>query len=193
MVQLRIIFTNGGGKGMPGNTRKIDILNAASKIVSEQGIFSLTIEATAAEAGISKGGLLYHFRSKEVLVEKMVEHLASNYREKISSHVAEDMDERGKWTRAYIDVTFKNSYKNKDMHAGLLAAKAVNPKLLGPIREVYSEWQGDIMEDGLDPVMATIIRLAADGIWLADLFDINPIEDEHKELIYEQLRKWTKE
>ena len=176
---------------MTGNTRKIDILNAASKIVSEQGIFSLTIEATAAEAGISKGGLLYHFRSKEVLVEKMVEHLARNYRDKISSHVEEDLDERGKWTRAYIDVTFKNSYKNKNMHAGLLAAKAVNPNLLGPIREVYSEWQGDIENDGLDPVMATIIRLAADGIWLADLFDINPIEDEHKELIYEQLRKWT--
>lgn len=178
---------------MTGNTRKIDILNAASKIVSEKGIFYLTIEATAAEAGISKGGLLYHFRSKEVLVEKMVEHLASNYKDKISSHVEQDLDERGKWTRAYIDVTFKNSYKNKNMHAGLLAAKAVNPKLLGPIREVYSEWQDDIMEDGLDPIMATIIRLAADGIWLADLFDINPIEDEHKELIYEQLRKWTRE
>lgn len=178
---------------MGGNTRKIDILDAASKIVSEKGIFYLTIEAVADEAGISKGGLLYHYRSKEVLVEKMVEHLASNYRNKIASHAAEDLEARGKWTRAYIDVTFKKSYQNKDMHAGLLAAKAVNPNLLGPIREVYSEWQGDIENDGLDPIMATIIRLAADGIWLADLFDINPIENEHKELIYKRLREWTNE
>ena len=178
---------------MAENTRKIDILEAASKIVAEQGIFYLTIEAVAAEAGISKGGLLYHYRSKEVLVEKMVEHLAINYKNKIANHAAEDLEEKGKWTRAYLDANFTKVYQNKDMHAGLLAAKAVNPNLLGPIHEVYSEWQEEIENDGLDPITATIIRLATDGIWLADLFDINPIENESKELIYERLRKWTNE
>lgn len=178
---------------MGTNTRKIDILDAASRIVAEKGIFSLTIEAVAKEAGISKGGLLYHYKSKEVLVEKMVEHLASNYRSKIINQAKEDERENGKWTRAYLDVTFKKAYQNKDMHSGLLAAKAINPILLSPIREVYSEWQGDIETDGIDPIIATIIRLAADGIWLADLFDINPISDERKELVYKQLRKWTNE
>ncbi|WP_172368922.1 TetR/AcrR family transcriptional regulator [Sporosarcina jiandibaonis] len=176
---------------MEGTSRKIAILDAASKIVAEKGIFYLTLDAVAEEAGISKGGLLYHYRSKEVLVEKMVEHLASNYKSKIDSHAAEDSEEKGKRTRAYLDVTFKNTYKNKDMHAGLLAAKAINPTLLNPIHEVYTEWQHDIENDGLDPIMTTIIRLATDGIWLADLFDINPIDSEQKELIYNTLRKWT--
>ncbi|WP_025785413.1 TetR/AcrR family transcriptional regulator [Sporosarcina sp. D27] len=178
---------------MAANTRKIDILDAASRIVAERGIFHLTIEAVAEEAGISKGGLLYHYRSKEVLVEKMVEHLANNYRNKIATHAEEDEIEAGKWTRAYVDVTFKKGYPNKDMHSGLLAAKAINPELMSPIREVYSEWQRDIETDGIDPIMATIIRLASDGIWLADLFDINPISDEYKELVYEKLKEWTKQ
>ena len=178
---------------MADNTRKIDILEAASKIVAEKGIFYLTIEAVAVEAGISKGGLLYHYRSKEVLVEKMVEYLAINYKNKIANHAAEDLEEKGKWTRAYLDVTFTKVNQNKDMHAGLLAAKAVNPTLLSPIHEVYSEWQYDIENDGLDPITATIIRLATDGIWLGDIFDINPLENESKELIYERLRKWTNE
>ncbi|CAM3184166.1 TetR/AcrR family transcriptional regulator [Filibacter tadaridae] len=176
---------------MTGTTRKIDILDAASRIVANKGIFHLTIEAVAAEAGISKGGLLYHYRSKEVLVEKMVEHLAANYKSKIASQAEEDQQEKGKWTRAYLDVTFKRGYPNKDMHSGLLAAKAINPALISPIREAYSEWQADIETDGIDPVMATIIRLASDGIWLVDLFDINPISDEHKELVYAKLREWT--
>ena len=174
---------------MVQTTQKIDILDAASKIVAEKGIFSLTIEAVAKEAGISKGGLLYHYPSKEVLVEKMVEHLATNYRSKIARNAEEDLAEKGSWTRAYLDVTFKQAYRNKDMHSGLLAAKAVNPLLLNPIHEAYSEWQHEIENDGLDPVMATIIRLATDGIWLADLFGINPIEDDRKELIYEHIKK----
>ncbi|AOV07583.1 TetR/AcrR family transcriptional regulator [Sporosarcina ureilytica] len=178
---------------MNRNSRRIAILDAASKIVAEKGIFDLTIDAVAEEAGISKGGLLYHYRSKEVLVEKMVEHLATNYRIKIAKSAVEDKEEKGKWTRAYLDVTFKQAYKNKDMHSGLLAAKAVNPALLNPIHEAFSEWQHEIEDDGLDPIMATIIRLATDGIWLADLFGIDPIESEQKELIYETLRKWTNE
>ncbi|ARF16142.1 TetR/AcrR family transcriptional regulator [Sporosarcina sp. P3] len=176
---------------MTGSTRKIDILDAASKIVAEKGIFHLTIEAVAAEAGISKGGLLYHYKSKEVLVEKMVEHLARNYKTKINTQAEEDEKERGKFTRAYLDVTFKKGYPNKDMHSGLLAAKAINPILMRPIREAYLEWQHEVEEDGIDPVIATIIRLASDGIWLADLFDINPIRGEQKELVYKKLREWT--
>lgn len=178
---------------MGTSSRKIEILEAASKVVAEKGIFNLTFEAVAKEAGLSKGGLLYHFPSKEVLVEEMVEHLAGNYRRKIDEHATSDPVEEGKWTRAYLDVTFKNTYKNKNMHAGLLAAKAINPELLQPIREVYEQWQEAVDDDEIDPTLATIIRLAADGIWLADLFEINPISTEKKEKIYETLKKWIDE
>lgn len=173
--------------------RKIEILEAASKVVAEKGIFNLTFEAVAKEAGLSKGGLLYHFPSKELLVEEMVEHLAGNYKRKIDEQATNDVVSEGKWTRAYLDVTFKNTYKNKNMHAGLLAAKAINPDLMQPIREVYEEWQKAIDNDQINPTLATIIRLAADGIWLADLFEINPISEEKKIEIYETLKMWVGE
>lgn len=175
---------------MGTKSRKIEILEAASKVVVERGIFNLTFDAVAKEAGLSKGGLLYHYGSKEVLVEAMVEHLASNYQRKIDHRAAADQNDKGKWTRAYLDVTFKNTYKNKDMHAGLLAAKAINPELLQPIHDVYEKWQQAIDDDDIDATLATIIRLAADGIWLADLFDINPITAEKKERVYQTLKKW---
>lgn len=178
---------------MGRSSRKEEILLAAAKIVSERGIFDLTLEAVAEEAGISKGGLLYHFPSKEALVKGMVEHLASNYQDKIEYNAASDPKSKGKWTRAYVDVTFNQTYQNKDMHAGLLAAKAVNPELLNPIRKLYIEWQHEIEHDELDPVRATIIRLATDGIWLAELFDIYPVEEDQKKAVYDMLKKWSEE
>lgn len=178
---------------MGRKSRKLEILDAASKVVSDKGIFNLTLEAVAEQAGISKGGLLYHFPSKEALVQGMVEHLANNYQEKISDKVGADPVEQGKWTRSFIDVTFNQSYENKDMNAGLLAAKAVNSDLLEPIREAYKNWQQEIENDGLDPVKATIIRLAIDGIWLSELFDMYQIEDSKKEEVYQTLKSWSEE
>ncbi|WP_181350172.1 TetR/AcrR family transcriptional regulator [Thalassobacillus sp. CUG 92003] len=178
---------------MSRSSRKIDILHAASSIVRERGIFNLTLEAVAEQAGISKGGLLYHYPSKEALVQGMVEHLANNYSEKIANNAEADPKEKGKWTRAFLDVTFKQSYQNKDMNAGLLAAKAVNSDLLDPIRDAYAEWQHEIEHDGLDPVKATILRLAIDGMWLSELFDIYQIEEEKKQEVYQTLQDWANE
>lgn len=178
---------------MSRRSRKMDILHAASKIVKEKGIFNLTLDAVALEAGLSKGGLLYHYPSKEELVQGMVEHLASNYREKIANKAEANAEEKGRWIRAYLDVTFNQMYQNKDMHSGLLAAKAVNENLLDPIRALYSDWQDEISKDGLDPVKATIIRLAIDGVWLAELFDFYHIDTDMKEKIFKTLHEWTKE
>ena len=46
------------------NTQKA-ILDAANRIVIGQGVERLTLEQVAAEAGMSKGGLLYHFPRKK--------------------------------------------------------------------------------------------------------------------------------
>jgi len=174
-------------------TRKVEILLAASKIVNEKGIFNLTLDATAAEAGISKGGLLYHFPSKEALVKGMVEHLAENYKQNLDSKVELSSEKKGRWTKSYVDVTFNSPHENKDMHAGLLAAKAVNNELMNPIRELYKEWQAEIENDGIDPVKATIIRLATDGLWLSELFDLHHIGETKKEIIYQKLKQWANE
>src|SRR5262245_31273340 len=56
------------------------LLDAAEAVVVRQGIGNLTLEAVAAEAGMSKGGLLHHFPSKDRLIEGMVVRCAENWR-----------------------------------------------------------------------------------------------------------------
>ena len=56
------------------------LLDAAEAVVARQGIANLTLEAVAAEAGISKGGLLHHFRTKDRLIEALVTRAAENWR-----------------------------------------------------------------------------------------------------------------
>lgn len=48
------------------------ILEAASAVLHRRGARALTIDAVAAEAGLSKGGVLHHFASKDALVAALV-------------------------------------------------------------------------------------------------------------------------
>ena len=50
------------------------LLDAAEALLVEAGPRGLTLDAVAAAARVSKGGLLYHFRSKDALVEGLVMH-----------------------------------------------------------------------------------------------------------------------
>src|SRR5438034_644724 len=56
------------------------LLDAAEAVVVRQGIANLTLDAVAAEAGMSKGGLLHHFPTKDRLVEALVARSAENWR-----------------------------------------------------------------------------------------------------------------
>ena len=49
------------------------ILDAANRVLVEQGAERFTLESVAAEACVSKGGLLYHFASKNALITGMME------------------------------------------------------------------------------------------------------------------------
>ena len=51
------------------------LLSAYQSLLLAEGERAATLEAVAAEAGVSKGGLLYHFRSKDALAEALIDRL----------------------------------------------------------------------------------------------------------------------
>ena len=50
-------------------TTRENIFNAANNIIRENGLEGFTLDAVAKKANVSKGGLLYHFPSKNALIE----------------------------------------------------------------------------------------------------------------------------
>ncbi|HLR68599.1 MAG TPA: TetR/AcrR family transcriptional regulator [Virgibacillus sp.] len=180
---------------MSKNDTRSKILKAAAYIVQSDGILSLTLEAAAKQAGVSKGGLLYHFPSKDDLVAGMVQHPMQNYIDNIEKNVDQDTLQhgRGRWTRSFIKGTFEQSNPDKHMDAGLMAAATINRDLLKPVQDAYEQWQDHIDNDGLDPINATILRLAVDGLWFSEIFELAPLEDDRRQRVLERLIQLTKE
>ncbi len=56
----------------PPSLMRDRLLDSAEQLVATIGGANLTLEAVAEKAGVSKGGLLYHYRSKEALLLALV-------------------------------------------------------------------------------------------------------------------------
>jgi AcrR family transcriptional regulator len=176
---------------MPRESRRQKILEAAALIVKEKGSDALTIDAVANRAEVSKGGLLYHFSTKEALIEGLVQHMNDIYQHNVEEHVDKEEEDHGKWARAFINVMHSKSVENETISAGMLAAQGINPKLLKPLQDTYADWQNHIEHDGLDHVDATIMRLAVDGLWLSEIFGLGPLNPSLRKQVLERLTERT--
>ncbi|HTR70822.1 MAG TPA: TetR family transcriptional regulator [Mycobacteriales bacterium] len=160
------------------------ILDAAEGIVIREGVARLTLADAAAAAGLSKGGVLYHFGTRDALVSAMVDRLVAAFDADLAEECAADPDPRadGRYTRSYVRATVRAprtvaEIRRERAGAAILAAMAAEPELLAPLRTAFERWQARLAEDGIDPVRATVARLAADGLWLSELFGFAPLDD----------------
>lgn len=151
------------------------MLGAALVLVAQNGYSALTLDAVGKAAGVSKGGVLYHFPTKEALVVALIEQLASGLDADQSTGAGEDAALPGAATRAYLDaVTRPADAAEHRVTVAMLAAVAHDPHLLAPLQEQYRQWVARLDADGLPEVDAHIVRLAADGLWAAELFGLAP-------------------
>ena len=169
---------------------KTRILETAAQVVLENGVAGLTLEAVAKAAGLSKGGLLYHYGSKEALLSAMVERLVEVTEQRIAASRETDAPP-GDWLRGYLRACSVEGLPESDpvgrLAVALLAAGALDPALLEPLRARQAVWREELLRDGIDPAMAWIVRLAADGLWMNDVFGLPVLTAEERRAVLERL------
>jgi AcrR family transcriptional regulator len=177
-----------------GKNARQDIIKSATKLLLEEGVTKLTLDAVAKKAGVSKGGLLYHFPGKDDLIRGLIDNLNESFDADVARQIAEANDNTpGYWLRAYIQASAEAEPEFNENSAALLAGIALNSDLLEPFRRSFGEFQDKSVSDGIDPVVGTIIRLAVDGLWLAELFKLAPPDPELRQQVIERLMAMTKE
>ncbi len=175
----------------PADSRDV-ILEAAQAVVAEQGAVHLTLEAVAARAGMSKGGLLYHFRSKELLLQGMITKLLESadadrrrFANEMQSSPAGDL-------QAHIRAGFLQHPDRERVSAALLAAGANDPRLLDPVRAWQKGLYEELVQSKQNPVRAVLIMLAVDGLWLNELLRTLPIGPEERLQVQNELLELAK-
>jgi AcrR family transcriptional regulator len=169
------------------------LLNAVELVVTRDGVSNLSLTAVAKEAGVSKGGLLYHFPTKSALINAIVGRLASQCEASQCLAVEHEPGSPGAFTRAYLTARAEPpDPKDEPIHTALLAAAGTDPQYLDPFRKRSAAWQAKIETDGIDPVDATIVRLAIDGLCLNTLLGMPVPTGEMRREILDKLLSMTR-
>ncbi len=168
------------------------VLKAASQIIVRLGIGAFTIDAVAQEAGITKGGVMHHFPSKEALIDGLIDQVTDVFSAWLEKELtAEPEGQPGRWLRAYIRTIFSVKFEEMNLIPALAAAVAAHPKTIERIRRTMEASQIAVLQDGVDPTVATIIRLAVDGFVFTRAYNLNVLDNETSQRVADELFRLT--
>jgi AcrR family transcriptional regulator len=181
--------------GPPPEATRDRILDAADRVVVRDGARALTVASVAAEAGLSKGGVLHHFPSKEAMAAAMLERSVAAWDEALAATAAADPDPRGRTARAYIRVSLDEGNPDKrrlDRLSSAITATLLSfPEKLGPLQAQSDRFQDALAQDGIDPVDATLVRVAVDGLWLMETLGLVRFDPALKAAVARRLTEMT--
>lgn len=138
------------------------VLDAFAELLIEQGERAATLDAVAAAAGVSKGGLLYHFGSKDALIAGLLERLSE-----LDHTDTERMRSAPEGVVEYFIRTSVDcgSTFDRTLIAASCLAQGQHPQASAVLAGIRSGWLQLVEEAVGDPDTARAIVLMADGLY----------------------------
>ncbi|MCT2019996.1 TetR/AcrR family transcriptional regulator [Kocuria marina] len=169
----------GGGGTVVRPSKKSAIVEAAMRVAEEQGLSAVTIDAVAEQAGITKGGLLYHFPSRTALLSGVYEQLAADWEKEMVSAAGKPASEATRAERLAAYVRVARSMTRAELV--FMADGAAHRDLFAPCAEVAARWTTPLPQPGVDDrypreeLRMLTARMAADGLWSYEALTGEPI------------------
>ncbi|WP_431220893.1 helix-turn-helix domain-containing protein [Leifsonia xyli] len=138
------------------------ILDAFEELLAEQSERAATLDAVAARAGVSKGGLLYHFASKEALVGGLLS--------RFGTLVALDVQEMRTADAGPVDYFLRTSIPTDSRFERALVAvarlaQAADTRARDALGDAQRVWLLALEHAVGDPLAARMVMLIGDGMY----------------------------
>lgn len=146
-------------------TTRDRLLDAFETLLVSAGSRSATLDAVAAEAQVSKGGLLYHFHSKDELVEGMLTRLREQGRT--------DADKMRAAKEGPVEFYLRTSINSgSDFDRALIAAGRIaqenDSRASAALADLREGWFAILRDHIDDEALARTIQLIGDGLYFDD-------------------------
>jgi len=172
--------------GKRPNSRQA-ILDAAEALAMEVGANHMSLDAVAAKAGISKGGLLYQFPSKVALLKGMIERYVERLEAEAPTRKARGSEATRLVAARLAAQGDKSVTKQRRGSFGMIAAIAEQPALLDPVRAAHDRIWQRISETAKDPELALLAWFALEGLLFVELFATSPLSKSDRDKFLKRL------
>ena len=182
-------------KQVKAQATKEKMLEVARDIILHEGIERLSMNRVAELSGMSKGAVMYHFKTKRELIAALLEDYAN--------HLNSNLESREKEERTHIsdpEEAFLAAYINwfrdfdRDNHGwaqigvSLLAQFFTDPDLVEPVRDWYRKLfsrLGSLQKE--EQPKAFLSVMALEGFFFTHKFGLDLMKPEEKEMVYQQI------
>ncbi|GAA2428666.1 TetR/AcrR family transcriptional regulator [Actinomadura vinacea] len=163
------------------------ILDAAIRVTEREGITGLTLESAAEEAGVTKGGLMYHFRTRDELLMAIQKHLTGAWEEMLAAELGKPLAEASlrETTAAYMRLGAHGAASKADL--AFMVESATTPELAAVWNELLSRWAPPPASAEPHDIDLFLARLAVDGLWLHQAAGGVPVSEPVKKALQERL------
>jgi AcrR family transcriptional regulator len=150
---------------VPKASSRDRILDAYESVLITLGPAAVTLDGVAAEAGVSKGGLLYHFGSKDALLDGLLGRMKRLNDDDIerARHAAEGV------VNYFLRSSVTDVTMNEPLHRATLATIRLvgnEPRVDEAMRSFLLSWRTLLTEHVSDPLTAELIAAVGDGLYL---------------------------
>jgi AcrR family transcriptional regulator len=162
------------------------LIECAARMITEQGPNAVTIQAVADAAGVTKGGLLHHFKNQ--LSESVSRYFIDQMDTELSELMAEDPVRYGRFTRCYIKAISRDLASSQNEQWISFAIYTVTEPEL---KSMWNEWMKErrrLHYDTDSDQMLQVLRYAAEGIWFEVLMG-RGYQKEHSTLLSSLVKK----
>lgn len=120
------------------HSRKELIFETALQCFNESGYYSTSLDTIARSAGISKGGLYYHFRTKNELFIELFHYRVSKYFEQVRAYIS-DVRDPGLRLEMFVAKASEILTSNQDFMRFFLEFMSIGARD-GDIRQVMTDY-----------------------------------------------------
>ncbi len=163
------------------------ILDAYRDLLVEVGGSAVSLQAVAARAGVSKGGLLYHFPAKSSLLVGLTERLRDYTDANVQAARREGI------VSTFLRTSTPRAQEARHYWAALIAMNADRARAPAEaeaiLHDVFARWSDLLREEVDDPVLAETIRLVGDGLYLTTVAGLPRPADADVRAVVERLER----
>lgn len=170
---------------MDHNPTRDRILDAALQVIAEAGACRMTLDAVAAEAEVSKGGLLYHFPDKEALLRGVLDRHLERRRRWTERHRTGD----GLADTVHARIDLVRMPETAPAAMPLLGVLALEPKLLAGPQAESAALLTRLRADPARFIDALLLSLASTGLIVSEALGTVTLTADERTALLDELHR----
>jgi AcrR family transcriptional regulator len=159
------------------------LMSCMMDIVRDEGAGALTYDNLVAKSGLTRGGILYHFPSKDSMLQGLVDDYIRQEVEKVEARWEKHGKTADGLLKAEIECALEADDKDQQINVSLLPVVIQNPAMMKEIQQIVEERYQNLDQTSIGFEKAALTLLVVDAFEMSKAFGFTLLSEKKRKQI----------